>query len=261
MNYIDIIFEKADGIGFIRMNRPDVFNALSIPMVKSITAALEECDRDDDIGAIILSGQGNAFCAGGDIKSMEKNLNVISKETLLDYSGDTILKIRSISKPVIAQVHNAAAGGGCNLALCCDFIIASEDARFIQSFVNVGLVPDIGGIYILSKYLNFSRLSEAVMTAKPIKAAEAYELGMVKAVVKKEELETECINFAKLLASKPRGAIKGIKEIMNTFLFDRLPQENLLERQFQPILRLSDNHREGVMAFVQKRTPEFNKKS
>lgn len=261
MTYEDIEFNTDGPLGIITLNRPDVYNALSKPMVHSIIAALDVCDKNGAVGAVILKGAGKSFCAGGDVKQMHTDLDSvnITDEMLIDHIGGLIRKIRGISKPVIAMVHNVAAGGGCNLALLCDFVFAAEGTRFIQSFAGIGLMPDVGGIYLLSKYMPLARLTDWVMTASPLTAEEALNMGMIKTVCAPEKLEQETFAFAEMLAAKPRNAIAKIKSVINHFMFNRIDEEILLETQFQKMLVSTNDYREGVVAFVEKRKPEFNK--
>lgn len=261
MNYIDALFEKKEGIGFIKLNRPELFNAMSPAMMESIVAALQDCEKDSSIGAVIVSGQGKAFCAGGDLKSMQEQVMNIEKlkSQNIDKIADALVAMRRFSKPIIAQIHGAAAGGGANFALNCDFRIASEDVKLIQSFVNVGLAPDTGGAYTLSRYVGMGKAMELLMTARPVLAQEALELGLLTKVVKRDDLEKETLAFAKLLCEKPRDSIALVKTMMNRYMADRLEEELLYEKMFIRLLKMTENHKEGVEAFLEKRQAVFNK--
>lgn len=260
MEYVDVLFEKKEGVGFIKLNRPDLFNAMSPAMMEGIMAALHDCENDSSIGAVIICGEGKAFCAGGDLKSMQEQVMNIEKLKTqnIDKIAQALVAMHRFSKPIIAQIHGAAAGGGANLALNCDFRIASEDVKLIQSFVNVGLAPDTGGAYTLTRYVGVGKAMELLMTARPVLAQEALALGLLTKVVKREALEEETLAFAKLLSAKPRESIALVKTMLNRYTADRLEEELLYETMFIRLLKLTENHKEGVQAFLEKRQPVFN---
>jgi len=265
MEYRKIILSIDDRIARISLNSPQNFNALTGDMGAELIDALDRCEQEPAVRVVILSGEGRAFCAGGDLKDMDAILKSIGQMAFADgfrsdlkKVGDAARRIRRLRVPVIAAVHGAAAGTGCNLALHCDFKVASEDAKFIESFVNVGLIPDMGGSYILSRHLPFSRLNETLMLGKPITAAEALDHGLVNAVVSADSLKEETEKLAKQLKAMPAQSLAKIKRLVNLSLFDGLDVVLEAEEEYQHLCAQSDNFREGVNAFVEKRKPSFN---
>jgi len=265
MEYQKILLSIKDGIARISLNSPQNFNALTGDMGAELNDALDCCERDPAVRVVILSGEGRSFCAGGDLKNMDAILKNTGQAAFagsfrndLKKVGDAARRIRRLRVPVIAAVHGAAAGAGCNLALHCDFKIATEDAKFIESFINVGLIPDMGGSYILSRYLPLSRLNEALMLGKPITAAEAFDHGLVNAVVPAEALEEETEKLARQLKAMPILSLAKIKRLVNLSIFGGLDVVLEAEEEYQHLCAQSDNFREGVSAFVEKRKPAFN---
>mgnify|MGYP001270399037 CR=1 FL=1 len=190
MDYTEIKYYVQEGIASIVLNSPQNLNALTVPMVDSLIAALDDCDEDYNIKAVIISGEGNSFSAGGDIRMMLRGLEGDMKELRLAVRKVSLaaLRIRNLRKPVIAAVHGNMAGAGVNLALTCDFRIAADNLKFIQAFVNLGLVPDCGGTFLLTRLLGIARATELIMTGRPVTAREALELGLVNQVVPLQDL-------------------------------------------------------------------------
>lgn len=262
MSYKEILFKKEGGIAYISLNNPPAFNAVSDQMMTELAEVLGICDASPEIGVVILSGEGKAFCAGGNIPLMAdyaRNKSYEALGTLVDLAGNAVRMIRQIKQPVIAKIHGSAAGGGCSLALMCDFRIVSEEVKFLEAFVNLGFVPDMGGVFALSRFVGVGRLMEYITTGAPVSAQEAYNLGMVNAVVKQDDLDAETMKWAEMILSKPRDAVIGNKKFVNNILYTGLNQELDSERLWQEKLAATDNFLEGVTAFIEKRKPDFNK--
>jgi len=263
MEFQKIILTVEDGIARLRLNTPHNFNALTSAMMEEFIAAMDLCEQDSSVRVIIISGEGKAFCSGGDIKYMRtlfgEDGSVDSSRFTNDLrkTGDGARRIRRARAPVIAAIHGSAAGAGCNLALLCDFKIASQEVRFIQAFVNVGLIPDMGGTYILSRYVGLSRLNEAMMLGKPIPADEALALGMVNSVVPRESLETAATELAKRLKAMPALSLAKMKRLVNLSLFSGLDTVLEAEEEYQTLCASGGDFREGVEAFLDKRKPDF----
>lgn len=260
MNFKTLLLTVKEGVAIITLNTPHNLNAMSEELLGNLRDALDECTNDDAVKAVIIKGEGRAFCAGGDIFVMKKGVADNDSATLIRMvaiAGDVARRIRSLRKPVIAAVHGSAAGGGCSLALLCDFRVVTEDVRFIESFVNIGLVPDVGGVFILSRYLGLGRLTECLMTGRPLTAREALELGIVNLVTKQEQLETEALALARRIMSKPALSIAKIKALINQTLFTGMDLCLDREVEYQGLLAKSHDYAEGVTAFMEKRKANF----
>lgn len=260
MDYSKIKFSICEGIANIVLSGPKNYNAMNSTMITELNSVLDTCASDWNVKAIVISGEGKAFCSGGDIAEMVKGLKageLVKFRKSMDESGIVTSKIRDIDKPVIASVHGAAAGAGFNLALACDFRIAAENSRFIQSFVQVGLVPDMGGIYFLSKLIGYARATELCMTGREVKAEEAFKLGLVNKVVPVEALEEETVQFAKKIAAGPSAAYSKIKDLINKVTFNELEEHLTAVSQYQIQSAMTLDFQEGITAFMQKRKPEF----
>lgn len=247
-----IRFEKLEQVGVITMLYGTMKEAFPDEMLDILTYA----EHDPDIRALILKNDGKFFCAGGDLSGGPKRDQFGVKEYVAK-SGQVANRLTSCSKPIIALVNGAAAGGGANLALSCDFVFASEKAKFREVFVNINYIPDTGGLWNLVHLIGPMRAKELCLTGKIILPQEAYELGMVTRVVASEELLEQGMEFARELASKPPQAVRFIKE-----LCARIPEmthQNYLdyESSLMALLWGTQDHAEGVAAFQEKRAPKF----
>jgi enoyl-CoA hydratase len=257
MQFETVIVEKDDSIAVVTLNRPQQLNALSYGLVKDLCLALESLDQDDDVRVIVLTGGEKVFAAGADIKEMA-GAGPFDEPIRgrLSYRD----RINKISKPVIAAVNGYALGGGCELAMSCDIIVASETARFGQPEVNIGIIPGSGGTQRLTHVVGKYRAMEMILTAEPISAHEAERLGLVARVVPVELLLEEAKGMAKKIAAKPLLAIRHAKEAVlkaaNTGLDNGLD----FERKSFYTLFASEDRKEGMQAFLEKRKPEFKGK-
>lgn len=261
MDYQDLLYEKSDGIATITLNRPQALNALSGPMMDSLIEALNASDRDDEVNVIVITGAGRAFCAGGDVKAMgdrgEPTLEDIIKS--FRYGIHRIpLTVKKIDKPLIAMVNGAAVGAGLDFTLMCDIRIASEKAKFGEVFVKVGLAPGDGGTYFLPRIVGIAKALELTWTGDIIDAHEAQRIGMVTKVVPHDNLKEETMAFAQRIASGPSMAIRMAKRSIYEGLVSN-DLEATLEKlaHIQDVLMRSEDHKEGIKAFVEKRPPEF----
>lgn len=251
-----------NGIANVTMNYPKNLNALNAPMLDDLVEAFDCCEKDETVKVIVLSGTGKGFSAGGDIAEMIQGL----QQKTVDFSGSmeklkqTALKVRRCPKPVIASLHGPVAGAGFSIALLCDFRIAADNAKFIEAFVNIGLVPDMGSVYSLARKVGIGTMTELVMTGKPLGAQQALDLKLVNQVVAAEELETETEKFAMFMASRPMVAIKNMKEMINNLYYADF--EAALDQETKMQLQCSETQdfAEGIMAFAQKRRPAFTGK-
>lgn len=255
-----ILYEAADGIATISLNTPENFNALTVPLLTELDAALIRASDDESVRVVVIRGEGRAFCAGGDIRAMKRGIDEGDDHALariVRAAGGVARRIRAIRKPVIASIHGSAAGAGCSLALLCDFRVVSEEVRFIEAFVNLGLVPDMGGTYILSRHIGIGRVTEYLMTGKPLGAHEALDMGMVNAVVPKDALASETRAWAEKLIALPAESLARIKALINQTLFADFGLCTDREEEYQDELAQTADYREGVNAFLEKRAPKF----
>ena len=257
MSYEFILVEREGPVAIVTLNRPQQLNALSYGLIKELALALEALDQDADIRAIVLTGGEKVFAAGTDIKEM-------ADATPFDDHLQGRLafrdRINRISKPVIAAVSGLTLGGGCELAMCCDIIIASETARFGQPEVNLGIIPGSGGTQRLTRTVGKYRAMEMVLTGDFINAAEAHTLGLVTKIVPVEFLIEEAKGIAKKIAAKPPLAVKFAKEAVLKAFETSLGEGLEFERKSFYLLFASEDKREGMKAFIEKRKPEFKGK-
>lgn len=261
MSYETIDLVMRDRVGIVTLNRPDSLNALTTQVAEEFLAAVAEARRNG-ARAIIITGAGRAFSAGGDLRDMRKIAEQEGKvEAFFDgplrLLNECILLIRRSPVPFLAAVNGAASGGGCNLALACDLVVASENARFNQAFIKIGLVPDCGGTFILPRLVGWKRAAELMMTGDVISAREALEMGMINSVVPDEELTTQALAMAERLAQAPTAAIGRIKELLELSATTDYGGQLELERKAQIQSGQTKDFREGVAAFLQKRPPKF----
>ncbi len=240
----------------VRLNRPDALNALSEPMKDELGALFAELARDHAVRAVVLCAAGRAFCASGDVTTMG-DFTVTSAEDRLKRAHRMIINLAAIEKPVIAAVQGAVAGIGWSMAMACDQIIASENAYFSQVFKNVGLAPDGGAIYFLTQNLGVLRAKELVLSGRRVAAREALELGLISSVVPDGEQEQQARALAEELAQGPTMAFGFGKKLFKQTITPTLETFLDAEAWAQGNALLTDDHREGVRAFLEKRKPVF----
>ncbi|NNV07209.1 enoyl-CoA hydratase/isomerase family protein [Geobacillus sp. C56-T2] len=254
-----LLVERSGAVVWLTLNRPERLNAFSPEMIAGLTREIEHAAADDAVRAIVLSGAGRAFSAGGDVKTMGQS----SASKAYEHIGRLnrlIVTMKSCEKPIIAAVHGVAAGAGFNLALACDLILAAEDSQFILSFANVGLVSDGGGSYWLPRLVGPHLAKQFFFTAEPIPARRLYELGVISDVVPAETLREAAEALAVKLASGPTKAIGKQKRLIEHALNATLEDILEMERLIQGVMVETDDHHEGVAAFQEKRKPVFQGK-
>ena len=255
MNYENILFDKSDGLGVITLNRPEALNALNDPLIRELASALHELETDDNVGAIIITGNEKAFAAGADIKEMQSRSYVDWYLREPFASWDEATRCR---KPMIAAVAGFALGGGCELAMMCDFIIASEDARFGQPEIKLGVLPGLGGTQRLTRLVGKSKAMDLCLTGRMMDAAEAERCGLVSRVVAKENLLEEARNAARAIAQMSLPAVMMVKESVNRAYETTLTEGIHFERRlFYSAFALEDQ-KEGMQAFMDKRDPRWS---
>lgn len=257
--YQAIQVEKADGIATITLNRPNALNALDLGMREELGETLAAIRDDPDIGVLVLTGAGRAFCAGGDIKTMG-GYTTVTGRARLKKTHRWLLELVNLEKPTIAAVNGITAGIGCNLALACDIVYASDQARFSQAFVKIGLVPDGGGMYFLPRAVGLQRAKELMFTGDFIEATEAERIGLVARIVPPGELLSKVYELARRITQNAPVAIALAKGILNKSLNVDLPTLLEMEALAAASCMTTEDHHEGIRAFAEKRRARFTGK-
>jgi 2-(1,2-epoxy-1,2-dihydrophenyl)acetyl-CoA isomerase len=253
-----IIYEVTDAVATVTFNRPAALNATNDQFYREMQGLIREIAADEAIGAVILTGAGRGFCAGADVKSMNPDMALLDRRKRHRWILSDILKpLVNLEKPVIAAVNGPAVGAGFNIALAADIIIASEDATFSQIFVRLGLVPDLGGLHLLTRVVGLNKAKELCFTGKRVSAAEALALGVANHVVPADALLPEARKLATQIAAGPPLALSMIKTLLNKSSNSTLEQTLEYESYAQTLAYTTTEHREGVAAFREKRPPNF----
>ena len=256
-----ILIKIENQVAYITLNRPEVFNSFNREMALLLQSILEDCEYNNEVRSIVITGNGKAFCAGQDLKEVTSpELNPGFKKILEEHYNPIITRIRSINKPIIAAVNGVAAGAGANIALSCDLVVASNKASFIQAFSKIGLIPDSGGTFFLPRLIGFQKATALMMLGDKVTAEEAEELGMIFKVISSESFNEEVEKVAVKLANMPTKALGLIKELLNKSIINTLEQQLELEGKLQIEAALSEDYTEGVNAFMEKRKPIFKGK-
>lgn len=256
MDYKLIKFEISNAVARITLNRPDVLNSFNKEMSAELQYALDTCKTDNAVRAILITGEGRAFCAGQDLEEAIAPETKIADVVRTGYNP-IILKIREIEKPVICAVNGVAAGAGANIAFGCDLTIAGRSAKFIQSFINIGLIPDCGGTYILPRLAGMQRAAAMAMLGDKMLAEEAQNLGLIYKVVDDDQLMEEATALAEKLAQMPTKGIGLTKRGFNHGLHSNLKSQLEFEAIIQEEAAATEDFKEGVNAFLEKRKPNF----
>jgi 2-(1,2-epoxy-1,2-dihydrophenyl)acetyl-CoA isomerase len=258
--YENIRLAVGDGVGRLTLARPDVLNALDKRTGEELLEALESLAVDESVRVIVLSGEGRAFSAGGDIREMRRGGGELPEsffDELLCTLNRTILRLAEMPKPVVAAVNGLATGLGFNLALAADIRIAARGAEFSQAFTRIGLVPDGGGTFLLPRIVGWAKAMELILTAQTVSSEEALRLGIVTEVVDETVFEETVDRWALRLAAAPTGAIARVKRLLVHSLTSDLKSQLRYEREMQMECGRSEDFREGIAAFFEKRQPRF----
>jgi len=260
MSASSILTQVESGVARITLNRPDVLNSFDTPMALELQKSLADAERDENVRAVYLTGAGRAFCAGqdlGEAVAREGKGTLNFAEHLRRTYNPIITALRALPKPVVCGVSGAAAGAGANIALACDLVVASSDAKFIQAFINIGLVPDSGGSFFLPRLVGTAQATALMMLGLPMTAEQALQAGLIYKVVPAGTLEEGGFGAARQLATQPTAALGLIKKLLRASLFNTLQQQLELEAEIQQQASLTADFAEGVRAFLEKRKPSF----
>jgi len=260
MDYQNIIAEEKNGVGYLTFNRPKALNSFNVDMHREVAEVLNLWTKNPDVRCVVISGEGRGFCAGQDLGDRVVDPNAEAPD--LGYSIETyynplIKTIVNMPKPVICAVNGVAAGAGANIALACDLVIAAKSANFVQAFCRLGLVPDSAGTWFLPRAVGHARAMGLTLLGDKLPAETAKEWGMIWDVVEDTELKTKVIELAERLAKQPTFGLSLIKKAIHQSSNNTFDEQMLLERDFQRIAGRSEDYREGVQAFMNKREPNF----
>lgn len=257
---MELIKTLANGVCTLKLNRPEVFNSFNRAMALALQEALDQCELDDHVRAIVITGEGKAFCAGQDLAEAidpeGPELTTIVKE----HYNPIIQRIRAIEKPIIAAVNGVAAGAGANIALACDITIAKKSASFIQAFSKIGLIPDSGGTFFLPRIIGMQKALALMFTGDKVSADQAEALNMIYKSVEDEEFENEVNQFASVIAAMPTRGLGLTKKAVNASFTNDLHAQLAVEEELQTEAGQTYDFREGVNAFLEKRKPVFKGK-
>jgi 2-(1,2-epoxy-1,2-dihydrophenyl)acetyl-CoA isomerase len=255
--YTCLLYDVRDGVATITLNRPDVFNAFNDPQSYELQDALKQVARDAAVRAVVLTGAGRAFCSGQDLKASQSEEKRSLYDSLHKRYNPIIRSMRALPKPIIGRLNGVAAGAGCSLALACDALIASTDASLIEVFINIGLVPDSGSSYFLPRLVGTLKAFELCTLGSKVSAEEALRLGLVNQVVAPDQLDEVTYALAARYAAAPTKSIGLIKQMLNKASTSTLDEVLDYEAYCQQIAGESEDYKEGVQAFLEKRKPQF----
>lgn len=259
MGFQTLIVEQAGAVTTITLNRPEARNALDIAMRREIVSALDEIEANADSRVVVLTGAGAHFCSGGDVKTMrDKRHTAAEGRARVELLNQMVMRLVNFPRPTIARVDGFAVGAGCNLALCCDLVVASDRAKFGEVFGKIGLVPDGGGSWFLPRVIGLAKAKELVFTADVIDATDALRMGLVNRVVPYAELEAVTRALADRIAAGPPLALRMAKHMLNGAASSDLAAALDLEAFSQSIAITTEDHQEGLNAFFDKRAPRFH---
>lgn len=260
MDYQNIIAEEKNGVGYLTFNRPKALNSFNVDMHREVAEVLNQWTKNPDVRCVVISGEGRGFCAGQDLGDRVVDPNAEAPD--LGYSIETyynplIKTIVNMPKPVICAVNGVAAGAGANIALACDLVIAAKSANFVQAFCRLGLVPDSAGTWFLPRAVGHARAMGLTLLGDKLPAETAKEWGMIWDVVEDAELKIKVTELAERLAKQPTFGLSLIKKAIHQSSNNTFDEQVLLERDLQRIAGRSEDYREGVQAFMNKREPNF----
>jgi 2-(1,2-epoxy-1,2-dihydrophenyl)acetyl-CoA isomerase len=252
-----VLFDVKDNVAIITLNRPEKYNALNREMAITIQNSLDEC-KTSNVRAVLIAGAGKAFCSGQDLEEVSNPASGVDVTVILkEHFNPIVKKIRKLEKPVIAAVNGVAAGAGANIALCCDIVVASKSASFIQAFSKIGLMPDSGGTYFLPRLIGWQKASALFMLGDKLSAGEAERIGMIYKVLDDDNFQQQVFDIAKALSQMPTQGLALTKQALNNSLVNNYEDQLHDEEILQERAGRTRDYKEGVQAFLEKRKPNF----
>ena len=252
-----ILFEIKKSIAYITLNRPEKFNSFNREMALLMQAKLDEAASLHEVRCVYITGTGKAFCAGQDISELTGENKIEIKQILSEHYNPIVKRIRNLAKPVLCAVNGVAAGAGANIALCCDVVVASDNATFIQAFSKIGLIPDSGGTFTLPRLIGWQKASALMMTGDKVSATDAERMGMIYKVFTADTFEEESKKTATTLANMPTKGLAYTKHALNQSFTNGWQEQLLMEDEYQQKAALTFDYNEGINAFLEKRNPQF----
>ncbi|MBX9780622.1 MAG: 2-(1,2-epoxy-1,2-dihydrophenyl)acetyl-CoA isomerase PaaG [Chitinophagaceae bacterium] len=252
-----ILLHIENNIAFITLNRPDKLNSFNREMALQLQSVLDDCENNESIRALYITGNGKGFCAGQDLAEVVDPNGPGMQRILSEHYNPIVTRMRKIPKPIVVAVNGVAAGAGANIAFAGDIVIAIESASFIQAFSKIGLIPDSGGTFTLPRLIGFQRASALMMLGDKVSTAEALQMGMIYKIFDTTSFEVETKKIALQLAQMPTKALGFIKEALNNAATNNLEQQLDLEDQLQQKAAATNDFKEGVNAFLEKRAPVY----
>ena len=252
-----IQFEIKEGVGKITLNRPDKYHSFVREMALQLQDALDKCNNDKSVRAILITATGKAFCAGQDLGEATDPNGPDLTQIVQEHYNPIIKKIRNMEKPVVAAVNGVAAGAGASIALCCDIVVATESASFIQAFSKIGLIPDSGGTFFLPRLIGMQKAAALMMTAEPVTATDAVNMGMIYKVFSDDSFEEESWKLVSKLAVMPTKGLGLTKRLLNASYSNNFEEQLDMEDKCQTIAGNTSDFKEGIEAFFEKRKPNF----
>ena len=252
-----IQYEIIAGVGKITLNRPDKYHSFVREMALQLQETLDNCKEDKEVRAILITATGKAFCAGQDLGEATDPNGPDLTQIVQEHYNPIIRKIRNIEKPIVAAVNGVAAGAGASIALACDIVVAKESALFIQAFSKIGLIPDSAGTFFLPRLVGLQKAAALMMTAEPVSAKDAVDMGMIYKSFSDESFEEESWKLVSNLAQMPTKGLGLTKRLLNASYSNNLEQQLTMEDECQTIAGSTADFKEGVQAFLEKRKPNF----
>ena len=255
-----VLFEIKNSVAYITLNRPDKFNSFNREMALLMQAKLDEAASLHEVRAVYITGAGKAFCAGQDISELVGENKIEIAQILSEHYNPIVKRIRNLPKPVVAAVNGVAAGAGANIALCCDVVVATASASFIQAFSKIGLIPDSGGTFTLPRLVGWQKASALMMTGDKVAAADAEKMGMIYKVFSDEVFEEESKKIVQTLSQMPTKGLAFTKHALNHSFHNDWEKQLLLEDEYQQKAASTEDYAEGINSFLEKRNPTFKGK-
>ena len=252
-----IKYELIEGVGKITLNRAEKYHSFVREMAFQLQEILDKCKEDNNVRAILITAEGKAFCAGQDLGEATDPNGPELSQIVQEHYNPIIRKIRGIEKPVVAAVNGVAAGAGASIAICCDIVVATESASFIQAFSKIGLIPDSAATFFLPRLVGMQRAAALMMTADPVSATQAVEMGMIYKVYSDDTFVEKSWKLVSKLAKMPTKGLGLTKRLLNSSYSNNLEQQLQMEDKYQTIAGKTADFNEGVQSFLEKRKPNF----